>query len=92
MIVERKTKWHISHLPSLHHYNENQIVFITKSETDETQIIAMVFNQDSVGRSPLTQFVIGSNESQYPTDCVFLAVGETIIVALNKRTKASEPY
>lgn len=56
VIVERKTKWHISHLPSLHHYNDNQIVFITKSETDDTQIIALIFNADSVGRNPIAQF------------------------------------
>jgi hypothetical protein len=34
VLFERKTKWHISHLPSLHVFNEN-IVFITKSETDD---------------------------------------------------------
>lgn len=34
--VERKTKWHISHLPSLHFYSNDKIIFITKSETDDT--------------------------------------------------------
>ena len=38
---------------------------------------------------------IGTNERLYPTDCVtFVAAGQEKIlyVALNKRTKASEPH
>jgi hypothetical protein len=48
--------------------------------------------RDSVGRNPIATFPIGSNESQYPTDCVFKAINDTIVIALNKRTKSSEPY
>ena len=47
VVVERKTKWHISHLPSLHVYNEDKIIFITKSETDDTQIIALIYSIES---------------------------------------------
>lgn len=34
-VVERKTKWHISHLPSLHAFGD-YVVFITKSQEDDT--------------------------------------------------------
>jgi hypothetical protein len=92
VVVERKTKWHISHLPSLHEYGPDKIVFITKSQTDDTQIMALVFMADDVGKNPIAQFVIGSNESLYPTDCIFKCVEDTIVIALNKRTKSSEPH
>lgn len=36
VVCERKTKWHISHLPSLHRYTENKVVFLTKSESNDT--------------------------------------------------------
>lgn len=36
VVIERKTKWHISHLPSIHNYSGNKVVFITKSETNDT--------------------------------------------------------
>jgi hypothetical protein len=62
VIVERRTKWHISHLPSLHEYNSDKVVFITKSQNDDTQIVALVFAKDSIGKNPLSQFTVGSNE------------------------------
>ncbi len=79
-------------MPSLHAYGDNQIVFITKSEQDPTLIVALIFVKDQVGRNPIATFAIGSNESQYPTDCVFKAIDDTIVIALNKRTKSSEPF
>jgi hypothetical protein len=53
VLVERKIKWHISHLPSLHMYDNDKVVFITKSENDDTQIIALVYEADSVGKNPI---------------------------------------
>lgn len=79
-------------MPSLHEYGHDKIVFITKSQADDTQIMALVFMADSVGKNPIAQFAIGSNESLYPTDCVFKCVEDTILIALNKRTKSSEPH
>ena len=35
---------------------------------------------------------VGSNEDQYLTDCVCLQIGSFLFIALNKRTKASEPF
>jgi hypothetical protein len=90
-IVERKMKWHFSHLPSLHQYLD-KVVFISKSVSDHTQIVGLIYEESEIGKNPLVQFQIGSNEGKFLTDCVFREISDGFVVALNKRTKASEPY
>lgn len=54
-IVERKMKWHFSHLPSLHQYLD-KIVYISKSEVDHTKIVGLLYDQNEIGKNPLTEF------------------------------------
>jgi len=82
----------LTHLPSIHKFGEGFIVFITKSETDHTKIVAIVYRTDDIGNKPIQTLNVGSNEDLYPTDCVFAGIDQRIYIALNKRTKSSEPY
>lgn len=87
-------KWHLTHLPSLHSVVEsNQIVFVSKDLKDHTKIVALVYSVVDCAQQILMTLEIGSNEDQYLTDCVFCSAGpQQWFFALNKRTKASEPF
>ena len=95
IIVKRTTKWKISHMPSLQDINADEYMLITKDEANHQSIVGVFYNKHS--HTKTRQISLGSQEEKYPTDCVScvssLHVGsETLYVALNKRTKSSEPY
>jgi len=92
VVVHRLMKWRISHLPSLQLVSPKEYMFITKSEEDHTVIVAVLL--DAATHKETRSFKVGSNEDKYPTDCVSLVTDNAskLFIALNKRTKSSDPF
>lgn len=79
-------------MPSLQDISPVEYLFISKS-TEEHQKIQGVFF-DKKTHMETRRLEIGDNEKQHATDCVHClsSSGDILYVALNKRTKASEPH
>ena len=95
IIVRRTTKWKISRMPSLQDINADEYMLITKDEARHQNIVGVFYNKHS--HTKTREISLGNQEEKYPTDCVSCvssvhAGSETLYVALNKRTKSSEPY
>ena len=92
IVVHRRCAWKISHMPSLQDVNATEYVLISKSETENQKIVAIFY--DKVSHMETRRLYIGDNEKLYPTDCVsMVSASESLFyVALNKRTKSSEPH
>ena len=92
IVVHRQTRWKISHMPSLQSISAKEYMIVSKSELDHQKIIAVFF--DKMTHIETRRLEIGDNERQYPTDCVsaISQSGDLLYVALNKRTKSSEPF
>lgn len=91
--VHRKCLWKISHMPSLQDISASEYCLITKSEgADHDKIVAVFY--DKTTHIETRRLDIGGNEKIYPTDCVstMSRSGDILYVALNKRTKSSEPH
>ena len=88
--MHRQMKWKISHLPSLQEISDDEYLFISKDERDPNSVVAAVYDMDT--NKVIRSFFIGSNENMYPTDCVSAVNNYILYVALNKRSKASDPY
>ena len=56
-------------------------------------IVSWVVFYDKMTHMETRRIDIGNNERQFPTDCVSTVTrnGDLLYVALNKRTKSSEP-
>ena len=91
MAVHRQTKWKISHMPSLQDVSDTEYLFLSKSEEEHHKILGIFYDKGT--HMETRRLEIGDNEGVYPTDCVHClsTTGEILYVALNKRTKASEP-
>ena len=66
-------------------------MLLTKSETENQKIVGVFY--DKMTHMETRRLEIGDNEREFPTDCVSYVSksGDTLYVALNKRTKSSEP-
>jgi hypothetical protein len=80
-------------MPSLQDISATEYMLLSKNE-EEHSVIEGIF-YDKATHMERRKLEIGTNERLFPTDCVsFVAEGRDNImyVALNKRTKASEPH
>ena len=79
-------------MPSLQDVSPSEYMLISKSAEDHQKIMGVFY--DKMSHMETRKIEIGDNERQYPTDCVSTVSqnGDLLYVALNKRTKASEPH
>lgn len=79
-------------MPSLQDVSASEYMLMSKSEQDNTKIIGVFY--DKMTHMETRRIEVGNNERQFPTDCVSTVTrnGDLLYVALNKRTKSSEPH
>ena len=77
-------------MPSLSDVSANEYALISKSESDHQKIVAVFYDKRT--HMELHKIEIGDNEKLYPTDCVTVVAKGLFFIALNKRTKSSEPH